>query len=364
KKRILVKSIPAPLKFVFDKETQPQHIALGYGFTLVCANKSKKQYLKGFGINSSSQVGPQTSKSDIDFLIKPTNIHLPESLPIIGLAAGKAHSIVACKDRLFTFGNNCYGQCGRAVIEGEIYKHSNVVHSVPVESGVRGVTCGCDHSVLVTEKGDLFSCGWGADGQTGHGHYENTHVFSPVLGDTEGVDIIKVVSAGDTNLALSRDGEIFGWGNSEYDQLRIPSMEPQINVSRHIPLKIGKVVDIACNCTACIALNKSGEVFVWGYGILGLGGMVSSVKEPTELPRTLFGKPSSNVTAVFGGSSAFAVVNNLGNAYIWGKNKNGSLGLGNSKENQYFPFRLPISGKVLNVVFGFEHTSAIVKQNI
>ena len=48
-----------------------------------------------------------------------------------------------------------------------------VVHRVRVSEGVVDVTCGQDHSVLVTETGRLYSCGWGADGQTGLSHYNN-----------------------------------------------------------------------------------------------------------------------------------------------------------------------------------------------
>lgn len=32
---------------------------------------------------------------------------------------------------------------------------------------VRQVACGQDHSLFLTDKGEVYSCGWGADGQTG-----------------------------------------------------------------------------------------------------------------------------------------------------------------------------------------------------
>lgn len=31
------------------------------------------------------------------------------------------------------------------------------------------VVCGQDHSLFLTDKGEVYSCGWGADGQTGRG---------------------------------------------------------------------------------------------------------------------------------------------------------------------------------------------------
>lgn len=40
-----------------------------------------------------------------------------------------------------------------------------------------------------------------------------------VAGDLAGVDIQHISSYGDCSLAVSADGELFGWGNSEYLQL-------------------------------------------------------------------------------------------------------------------------------------------------
>ena len=58
-------------------------------------------------------------------------------------------------------------------------------------------------SLFVTEEGALYSCGWGADGQTGLGHYDNTDRISRCVGDIQGVKIVKVSCAADCVLALS-----------------------------------------------------------------------------------------------------------------------------------------------------------------
>ena len=42
---------------------------------------------------------------------------------------------------------------------------------------------GQDHSMLLTDEGKVFSTGWGADGQTGLGHYNNQDSFALVEGD-------------------------------------------------------------------------------------------------------------------------------------------------------------------------------------
>ena len=57
--------------------------------------------------------------------------------------------------------------------------------------------------MLLTEKGQVYAFGWGADGQTGLAHYENEYRPSLVKGDLTDQKIIKLSCAADCVLALS-----------------------------------------------------------------------------------------------------------------------------------------------------------------
>ena len=59
----------------------------------------------------------------------------------------------------------------------------------------------------------VHSCGWGADGQTGQGHYDNTGKLRKLAGDIQGERVVKLACAADCVLALSDSGDVFGWGN-------------------------------------------------------------------------------------------------------------------------------------------------------
>ena len=54
----------------------------------------------------------------------------------------------------------------------------------------------------------MYSCGWGADGQTGLEHYDNESCPKRILGDISTERIVKVSCAADCVLALSDKGEI------------------------------------------------------------------------------------------------------------------------------------------------------------
>lgn len=59
------------------------------------------------------------------------------------------------------------------------------------------------YSIAITEDGCVYACGWGADGQTGLGHYENVSKFTRVQGDIANERIVKVAGRCDFVIALS-----------------------------------------------------------------------------------------------------------------------------------------------------------------
>lgn len=57
--------------------------------------------------------------------------------------------------------------------------------------------------MFITAKGEVYACGWNADGQTGQNSYDSHWELKRVTGDITGEDIMKVACAGDCVLALS-----------------------------------------------------------------------------------------------------------------------------------------------------------------
>jgi alpha-tubulin suppressor-like RCC1 family protein len=55
---------------------------------------------------------------------------------------------------------------------------------------------------------------------------------------------------------FSEKGEIFGWGNNEYNQFAVITDEMQVNVPRHLPFKnVSKATRVAVGGTICGILN-------------------------------------------------------------------------------------------------------------
>ncbi len=103
-------------------------------------------------------------------------------------------------------------------------------------------------------------------------------------------------------------------------------------------------------------------MFVWGYGMLGMGPSVSELKAPTPLKDTLFGKtifnPVVRVQSITAGLHHFAAITNKGELFTWGKNNKANLGIG-VEHDMTFPYRVSIPGSVRKVSLGPDHTVAL-----
>uniref|UniRef100_A0A0C9PLF0 Wbscr16_0 protein n=2 Tax=Fopius arisanus TaxID=64838 RepID=A0A0C9PLF0_9HYME len=366
--------IAKPSRLTFGEWHKVVDITCGYGFTAFGVNDDSESIVYGNGINTDSQLG-SAPKDELHYkhhiITVPRPIPLPlkkKDTKVLGLSAGRAHLLILTSEGVFTLGNNGYGQCGRPVIENEDYCKSKVVHHIPNIKGVRitGVTAGQDHSVILTEKGEVYTFGWGADGQTGLAHYRNEWQPSLVKGDLAGERIIKVACAADCVLAMSDKGKIFGWGNSEYGQLPTEGDTTQINIATELSdcVKLGHIVDIAVGGSFCMILTSNGDVYVWGFGILGFGPEVKKIRTPTLIPNTLFGRnvyqKNIKVTQIYAGMNHLGAVTNSGDLYMWGKNKYGHLGLGHQND-QFFPLKVAIGAEVKKVACGVDHTVALCK---
>ncbi|KRZ68782.1 Williams-Beuren syndrome chromosomal region 16 -like protein, partial [Trichinella papuae] len=342
-------------------------IACGVGFSLfICRERGTKLTAAyGTGLNTYSQLSSQphspanhTMRCVVEPKVLPLPLSYPEKTRVTHVSCGRAHSLVATdKEGVFSLGNNEHGQCGRPVILNEDYQRAGMVHHIhDLPTAVKQMVCGFDYSLVLDSEGHVYAFGFGYGGQLGNETAKSNWKPRMIEGDIKDERIVQISSAGDCVLALSDEGDVFGWGNSEFRQLGTSSKETQVNLPRHLNLKIGRVKEIACSADT--------KLFVWGYGPLGLGPKTRFTPQPMLLPSTLFGEnafePEVHPVRIFGGISHFAVINSKADLYMWGRNECGFLGLGHNKE-QFFPFKVSINCNVQEVSCGPFHTLALCR---
>lgn len=372
---VIIQYRPARLRFMDENDIEVYDVACGYGFTLFAAKRRRRHMVLGTGINTDSQLGyheyPKKSGRILDYIIEPVPIDIPgisqtDHRSVFHVASGRAHSVFLTSNGVFAQGNNAYGQCGRPAVEGEVFqKVSNIRRVDGIPDNVCKVVCGQDHTLFLTEDGQVYSCGLGADGQTGLQTFESVGIPQQVKGDIEGVKIVDIASRADCVLAVSESGEVFGWGNSEYSQLSMVTEETQVNVPKHLPIRnCGKVIKVSTGGSSCMLLNDKGQVYVWGYGVLGKGPKTDMLKAPSLLPQPLFGcnelQSDVKVVDICSGMSHFAAVTDKGDLFTWGKGKYGCLGLYKT-DVQYFPLKVAMPAFTHRVECGVDHTVALCR---
>lgn len=76
-------------------------------------------------------------------------------------------------------------------------------------------------------------------------------------------------------------------------------------------------------------LSDKGEVYVWGFGILGKGPNLQESETPQLLPKTLFGQGTFSkdvrVEKLYSGVSCFAAVTSKRNQYLVGMDLGGLI---------------------------------------
>ena len=100
----------------------------------------------------------------------PKVIEALRGMRVVAIAAGEKHSMVLTDEgSVLSFGDGREGQLGHG--DGANQRVPKVIEAL---RGVRvaAIAAGSDHSMVLTDEGEVLSFGWGRDGRLGHGDEE------------------------------------------------------------------------------------------------------------------------------------------------------------------------------------------------
>ncbi|CAJ0927257.1 unnamed protein product, partial [Mesorhabditis belari] len=334
------------------------HVASGFGFSLF----SSRNKLYGSGLNNYSQITAiETSSGGQDYYISKKHIPLPRGGIIVGIAAGRAHSLVAFKDWVCAFGHNVHGQCGLDPEQQEVVVQSSDPQAASTsllnETPILDVHCSLDSSFILTTKGEVYAFGLNEDGQCANEEFGIQVNPSKIKGDTTGEEIVAVTGSTDTILAISKKGDLFAWGQNEHHQAGLGNTSLQVTTSCHVPIA-KRIVSAGATACSCVALDTDGIVYTWGTQFLGQGPRITKVSQPTPLDQPLFN--NKKVVKVFAGNTCAGALNEDGEFFIWGLNRFGQLGI-DSEKDQLFPLQIYFPNDVCSASLGTDHSLFLMK---
>ncbi|XP_040592004.1 secretion-regulating guanine nucleotide exchange factor isoform X3 [Mesocricetus auratus] len=224
-------------------------------------------------------------------------------------------------------GANSYGQLGLGHREDVLLPQQLSNFCEP--GCIKSVTGGGGHSAAVTDGGSLFVCGLNKDGQLGLGHTEDVLCFTickPLLG----CPILQVACGWDFTIMLTETGQVLSCGSNAFGQLGVPHGPRRCVVPQAIELLREKVVCVAAGLRHALATTVSGSVFQWGTGLASSGrrlcpGQTLPLFLTAKEPSRVTGLENSTAVCVVAGSEHSASLTDTGELFVWGRNKNGQL---------------------------------------
>ena len=302
-----------------------------------------------WGDNAYGELGNNGSSPSLVPVLVYTNGAL-SGKRITAIASGENHALALSADgKLFTWGWNNNLQLGN----GSAVSYANVPVAVDMTGVLAGKTVvalgtGNMHNQAVTSDGQLFTWGFGQNGQLGNGATTNSGVPVAVKmnGALSGKTVIAASGGWEHTVALTSDGLVYTWGNGGSGSLgngaTTNSLVP-VAVSTSGVLSGKTIVAIGAGEFHCLAVSSDGLVYSWGpnsNGELGNGtNTVSSVPVAVSTNGALLGK---KVVAVCGTYDSSTALTDDGQVFSWGYNGNGELG--NPAYTDYSDVPVPVDG--------------------
>ena len=255
---------------------------------------------------------------------------------------GSGFTIVRCANGdVYTCGDNQYGQLGSGAVGGNIFyfKSTASLDSVIAVSGGGG------HTLSVKSDGSLFSWGLNDAAQLGNGSISNESI--PTLVDS--IDPVVQVSAGFYHsLVLTSDSSVWAFGDNSFGALGFPP-PPYIAFRPKKIDTLKNVAKVSAGVDHSTALTRAGELWVWGqnqWGQLGIGSL-NSMHKPQMIRNLKLVDVEADRYTTYG-------IDTSGFVWAWGRNKNGELGVANNGNRyQNVPVQIPGISNAMAIAVGY-----------
>ncbi|MCL2089258.1 MAG: Ig-like domain-containing protein [Oscillospiraceae bacterium] len=317
-------------------------VSAGQDYSLALKNDGT---VWSWGANNFGQLGQSSTTPSIT---APAQVRVSGGMlsNIIDIDAGTYHSAaVSSEGRVFTWGNNYYGQLGNhpTAAQNNILNSTFAIQARKTSDvnsffdDIAEVSAGNGFTVA-RSKDNGFIWVWGRNdyGQLGRGNVSSSptnYVPSRVSLDMRTtLDGITSVKAGSEYVtALRKDGTVWSWGNNFYGQLGDGTY-----INRSIPVQaqgLESIAKIDAGKTHTASLRNDGTVWSWGgnhYGQLGDGTLTERTLACESVIMGDSGEDQRRDISVISAGQSHTLAARRGSTYSWGRNRNGQLGDGTS----------------------------------
>lgn len=225
--------------------------------------------------------------------------------PIRSCAAGFAHlAAITENGELYTWGTGTWGQMGHPdSVRYQLLDEPTLVRGSLTGRRVVQVSCGFQHTLILTDDGQAWACGKAQDGQLGM----PTTVPSVLKAAVPG-------AAAEITDEQSRYGRVF-------DPLPIESRNRHDGITRSV---LPRIKQVAAGFTHSVFVDVDGGVWTCGNGMSGALGH-GDFKQ-TLVPTRVRALEAYKVVKVAVGLHHNVALTECKKLFTWGVNKNGQCG--------------------------------------
>lgn len=292
---------------------------------------------------------------------------------------------------LWSFGQNAYGELGFSGAEHTAHRGPVSVQSV--EGGVVGIGAGNEHSVVLTESGEVLAVGFNDNGQCGQGTTGHVPSFTPVEG-LSGVRVSSVVANNgcEHTLVVTKGGELYSFGYNLRGQLGHGTVVSELKPRLVRSLCGMRVASVSCSYCHTVVVLESGHVLSMGrndFGQLGHGDTLDKrsphaindllLADGTQADLPGLGDSTATASAALPNSrrivaascgqfhSMFVAAD--GTLYGCGKNDFGQVGRSEPRLPHKVPTEVPLSVagtpvRAVSVACGYFHTVVLASNTL
>ncbi|KFP29506.1 X-linked retinitis pigmentosa GTPase regulator, partial [Colius striatus] len=289
----------------------------------------------------------------------PSKFWFKNDEPVL-ISCGDEHTaVVTGKGKLYMFGSNNWGQLGLGS-KNTVSKPTCVKALKPEK--VKLAVCGRNHTLVYTEKGNVYAAGGNTEGQLGLGDTEERTTFHLISFFTNQHKIKQLAAGSYTSAAVTEDGQLFVWGDNSEGQI---GLADESFVSVPCQVDVGKPVSsVSCGYYHSALITGDGELYTFGEPGNGKLGLLPEQLKNSRVPQPVLGITEKVDKVACGGEHTVALTET--DVYTFGLGQYGQLGHG----TYIFETSVPKSvkhlkkHKICNVTCGENHTAVIAENGL
>ena len=290
-----------------------------------------------WGNNGYGQAGVGTTTN----ISKPTPVDASAIAEPMAVKQIKLSDLTSCalnqKSKMYCWG---YGYEGGLGYGGSTDQHS----PVPVDTSsfaaneptFRNMSEGYRTQCAIATDGKAWCFGHGTYGQLGN-NTTTTYQYTPELVNTSSMTnttphFIDIAGGVYQTCAIAADGKVFCWGNASFGGIGNNSFSgiystPQPIDEASFGAETSTFKKLASRYYTTCGISTAGKLWCWGYNVYGeLGIGLTGTNYAT--PQLVASPNNETFIDISAGIYSFCALSSAGNAYCWGYNGNGELGVG------------------------------------